>query len=153
MNVESEFEASERFERGDGVFEVVGSDWEASVVPGEDEYRVRVEVPTLDAVVEGEVGETVSEGWFETFSLRVEDVGGVTYAELTAEPVVVREGGRVTVEAEVEAREGSVADDALAVVNYVEGTWFEGIVPGYEYVAEVQEMREQAHQRAEDTPL
>lgn len=152
-DLESEFEAHERFEREDEVFVVVDNDWEAEVVLGVEEYRVRVEVPTLDAVVDGAVGETVGEGWFETFELRVADVGGVTYADPTAEPVVVQEGASVVVEVEVEARPGHSADDALAVVNYVEGTWFEGIIPGYEYVEKVQEMRERAHQQGQDTPL
>lgn len=152
-DVESAFDSHERFERADGVFEVVGTDWTASVVPREDEYRVRVEVPLIDAVVEESVGSTVSEGWFETFELRVDDVGGVTYADTTAEPVVVQDGETVVVEAEMEAREGNVAEDALAVVNFVEGTWFEGIIPGYEYTEEVQAMRERARQEGEEPPL
>jgi len=151
--LESVFGGHRRFEREEDVFEVVGNDWEASVVVGDEEYRVRVAVPTLDSVVDGEVGSTVRSGWFETFELRVGDVGGVTYADTTAEPVVVQEGEDVVVEVELEARDGKSADDALAAVNYVEGTWFEGIIPGYDYVEDVQEMRERAQQQGGDTPL
>jgi hypothetical protein len=48
-------------------------------------------------------------------------------------------------------RSGKAADDALALVNYVEGTWFQGVVPGYDYVEKVQSMREQAAQNAQST--
>jgi len=39
------------------------------------------------------------------------------------------------------------AADAEALVNFLEGTWFQGIVPGYEYREDVQSMRERAHER------
>lgn len=99
-------------------------------------YHVTVRAPTLSAAVRGEeVAPVVQEGWLDTFSLRLEDVGGATRAD--PEPPLVRldaDRGRVVVETAFEtgiAAQG--ADDAKAVVDYVEGTYVEGIVPGYDY--------------------
>lgn len=99
-------------------------------------YHVTVRVPTIDSVVAGEtVAQVVREGWFETFERRLEDVGGATVSDPapptaevdeTADEVVVR----TTVEP---GRPGGGADDVKAVVDYVEGTFVEGLIPGYTY--------------------
>lgn len=150
-----EFETHGQFEGHDDAFVPTTTDFDATATVEDDAVRVTVEVPTLDAVVEGEtVADVVEEGWFETFELRVVDVDGVTYADTVEEPTVEREDETVTVETVVEARPGNAADDALAVANFVEGTWFEGIIPGYDYVPKVQAMRERAHHEGQEgTPL
>ncbi|GGL50395.1 DUF5813 family protein [Halocalculus aciditolerans] len=149
--VTAEFESHGKFaERGEG-FEPTTNDWDAVVTVDGGTVTVAVTVPTLDAVVEEDVvAGVVEDGWFETFELRVEDVEGVTYAE-TGEPTVERDAAEVTVTTTLDARPGNAPDDALAVVNYVEGTWFEGIIPGYDYVEPVQAMRERASQNASET--
>lgn len=150
-----EFERHDRFEADDDTFVPTTTDFDATVRVEDETVRVTAEVPTLDSVVEGEtVAEVVEDGWYETFELRVVDVSGVTYADPVEEPTVEREGSTITVEAAIEARPDNAADDALAVANFVEGTWFEGIIPGYDYVPKVQEMRERAaHEGQEGTPL
>lgn len=103
---------------------------------GDAVVEVTVTVPTIDAVVAGEtVADVVSEGWFETFERRLEDVGGVTRLDHRPPAVRMSEAGdEVVVETALEAERPSVAvDDAKAVVDYVEGTFVEGIIPGYTY--------------------
>jgi hypothetical protein len=127
------------FERDDdGRFEATSTAFEATVTAAESgadvEFAVTVRVPTLSAVVTGEVAPVVEEGWLETFELRVADAGGVTRGNHDLDPDVRRDGGTVVVEAsftDVNERRG--VDDAAAVVDYVEGTYVQGIIPGYEY--------------------
>lgn len=99
-------------------------------------YRVTVRVPTIDAVVAGEtVAPVVREGWYETFERRLEDVGGVTRGEPTEPTVTLDESAdEVVVETEIAAGAPErAAGDAKAIVDYVEGTFVEGLIPGYTY--------------------
>ena len=99
-------------------------------------YRVTVRVPTIDAVVAGEtVAPVVQEGWFETFERRLEDVGGATRVDPETPTAELDDAvGEVVVETAVEAdRPASAADDVKAIVDYVEGTFVEGLIPGYTY--------------------
>lgn len=148
-DIEESFASHPRFERRDGAWTPTTNDWDATITIEHDAVDIRVDVPMLDAVVEGEpVAPVVEDGWFETLERRLEDVSGVTYADVPALDVD-RDTTEVTVEATLEPRPGKTAEDALAVVNYIEGTWFEGVIPGYDYVEKVQAMREQAAQNAE----
>lgn len=132
------------FERDDDRFVVTTTVFDAVVrieEPSGDEaddvaVTVTVQVPTIDAVVAGEtVAEVVQEGWFETFERRLEDVDGVT--QVDPDPPAVRldaSNDAVVVETTLRIRRPAVAaDDAKAVVDYVEGTYVEGIIPGYTY--------------------
>ena len=99
-------------------------------------YRVTVRVPTIDAVVAGEtVAPVVQEGWFETFERRLEDVGGATRADPEPPTAELDEAaGEVIVRTAIESeRPASAAEDAKAIVDYVEGTFVEGLIPGYTY--------------------
>jgi len=141
------FDSHPEFERdGDG-FDVTTAQFDATVTAGEG-YRLRMELPTLDAVVVDEtVGDAVEEGWYDTFRRRVATLGdGVTVGSADA-PELGRKGSTVVVRVAFESE--SPADDALALVNFVEGTWFQGIVPGYEYRGDVQAMRERAYDRGQ----
>lgn len=144
-------DAHPHLERRDHAWTPTTNDWDATISVADGAIDVHVELPMLDAVVEGEtVAPVVEDGWFDTLDRRLEDVDGVTYADVTGIDVT-RGGRRVTVDATLDPRPGKVADDALAVVNYVEGTWFEGVIPGYPYVETVQAMRDQAKQNAQET--
>jgi hypothetical protein len=112
-----------------------------------------VRVPTLQAATEEDVADVVTEGWFDTFERRVADADSVTLADDVTVESVARDGGDIVVALALDPRDGKAADDALALVNYVEGTWFEGVIPGYDYREDVQELRESAHQQGQDTPL
>jgi hypothetical protein len=143
------------FERVDGeedVYESVTTPFEGvvSVAPADDgrvSFEVTVRVPTLDEVVDGRVADIVEDGWYETFELRVEDVGGVTQREHDFDPAVRRRDGTVVVEfafEEINERRG--VDDAGALVNYVEGTYAQGIIPGYDYLPPATDIVDRAKQ-------
>jgi hypothetical protein len=138
------FESHHEFEGGDSEYAVTTAQFEATVTVGEP-HRLRAELPTLDAVVVGEsVADVVEEGWFDTFRRRIEDLSGVTTGSVES-PAVSREGRTVVVEVAFDGK--APADDAVALLNSIEGTWFQGVVPGYDYRGDVQAMRERAHQR------
>ncbi|MFB6112563.1 MAG: DUF5813 family protein [Halodesulfurarchaeum sp.] len=107
-------------------------------------------LPTLDATVTGEtVAEVVQEGWFETLGRRLEDAPSVIDRDV-GEPMVTREGTRVRVETPISSDPDHAPDDVIAIANYVEGTWVQGIIPGYEYNEQVRSIRERARDRAND---
>jgi hypothetical protein len=120
---------------------------------GEIDFDVTVRVPMLDEVIDGEVAEIVEEGWFETFSLRAVDVSGVISRERDLDPEVhetVHEGTRVAVVeagfADINERRG--VDDAGALIDFVEGTYVQGIIPGYDYTEPVAGLLDRARQTA-----
>lgn len=91
----------------------------------------------------------VEDGWYETFELRVEDIGGVFRTERDLEPTVTRQGETITVEASFEdINERRGVDDAGAVIDYVEGTFVQGIIPGYEYTEPVASIIDRARENA-----
>ena len=148
--IERALAAHHRFEEQDDGFVPTRTTFDATVQVGSEAVRVESEVPTLDAVVTGEtVAPVVEDGWFETFERRVEDVGGVTKAEDASVTDVVRGVDTVSVYTELRPTPGTAAEDVVAVVSYVEGTWMEGIIPGYDYVDRVQRLRDQARQNAQ----
>ncbi|MFB6132527.1 MAG: DUF5813 family protein [Halanaeroarchaeum sp.] len=136
-------------ERGDA-FVPTETTFEACVTVEGDRVRVESAVPTLDAVVDGEtVAPVVEDGWLETFERRVRNVDGVTRAEEAAVATVERRDSSVTVVVDLRSTPDTVGDDVVAVDSFVEGTWMEGIVPGYDYVDRVQQLRERARQNAQ----
>lgn len=114
---------------------------------GRLQFHVTVRVPLLDEVTEDHVADVVEDGWYETFALRVEDIGGVTAAGHDLEPTVERTGRQAVITvsfADINERRG--ADDAGAVIDYVEGTFVQGIIPGYEYTDPVTSLIDTARQ-------
>lgn len=144
------------FERQDGQFAATATPFDASIRLEPDDgavrYDVRLELPTLDAVVAGEtVADVVSEGWFETFERRLEDLEGALLADPTTPEVELGErDGTVRVTASfASARPDHGAEDAAALVGYVEGTYVEGIIPGYTYREPVSGLLERAYDRSQ----
>lgn len=118
-------------------------------------FTVTVVVPTLSAATEEAVGDAVEEGWYDTFERRLADAYDVTRA--TGEVGVERttaEGEpavRVTLSFGAPARQGVA--DAAALVNFVEGTYLQGTVPGYTYRDPVARLLSAARQRGQgETP-
>ena len=152
---ERALESHAAFERADGAFEVTTTPLEASVAlreaDGAVSFRVGVEAPSLDAVVVDEtVAPVVEEGWLEAFERRLEDVGGVTRIEPEPPTVGLVDGGatvRVSTGFETADVETGV-EDAKALVDFVEGTYVEGIIPGYTYREPAQSLLERARGRA-----
>ena len=109
---------------------------------GRVRFDVTVQVPMLDEVTEDAVAPVVEEGWYETFERRVVDVGGVFERERDVDPAVreTTHGGTRVAEVrasleDIDPRRG--ANDAAAVVDFVEGTFVQGIIPGYDYTEPV----------------
>jgi hypothetical protein len=138
-------------ERDDG-FVPTQTTFEATVSVEDGSVRIESHVPTLDAVVTDEtVAPVVEDGWFETFERRVEDLAGVTKTDDVAVESVEREGEGVTVVTTIRPSTGTAGEDVIAVVSFVEGTWMEGIIPGYEYEARIQRLRERARENAQSS--
>jgi hypothetical protein len=146
------FRDHDSFERGeDGRFEsttTFDAAVEADERDGRIDYVVRVRVPSLSAAVEGdEVAAVVEEGWLETFELRVADADGVVRGDHDFDPTVDLTAEEVVVEfAFTDINERRGVDDAAAVINYVEGTYVQGIIPGYDYVDPVAGLIDRAQQ-------
>lgn len=136
------FRSHGSFEPDDERYEHVTTPFDAAVDVTESDggrarFEVTVRAPSLDAAVAEDVAPVVEDGWFETFELRVEDVGSVTRGD-EVEVEVGRTDDEVVVEMtyeDIDARRG--ADDANALVNFVEGTYVQGVIPGYEYTEPV----------------
>ncbi len=105
---------------------------------GRIRFSVTVRVPTLSAVTADEVADVVEAGWAETFELRVVDVGGVTRGDHEFEPTVSIGDDEIVVSFELtDINERRGVDDAGALINFVEGTYVQGVIPGYEYTEPV----------------
>ncbi|WP_440766159.1 DUF5813 family protein [Natronorubrum sp. DTA7] len=114
-------------------------------------FSVTVTLPTLDAAVAGEaVAPVVEDGWFETLERRLEDVFTVAHTSTHDEPTVERDATDVTVSLEYVAwNAGEGVDDAKALIEYVEGTYAQGIIPGYEYQGAAATLLENAQSRGQ----
>ena len=119
-------------------------------------YTVTVVVPTIESATGGAVGEAVAADWFRTLRRRLKDATTATRAdiELDSFRVETREG---SVHVEYSFSDDSparAADIAAVFAEFVEGTYVEGIVPGYEYESPVADLLSQASQGEKGgTPL
>ncbi len=142
---EREREADSERER-DAVWTSVTTPFDGEVAvdtvdAGRIRFDVTVTVPTLSATAADDVADVVEDGWYETFELRVVDVGGVTHGDHAFDPDIDRDGDVITITfsfTEIDERRG--VDDAGALINYVEGTYVQGVIPGYEYVEPVSDL-------------
>ncbi|MFP4530969.1 MAG: DUF5813 family protein [Halodesulfurarchaeum sp.] len=132
-----------------GVFAVDALEFEARVtVEGETATLVQ-ELPTLDGTVVGEtVAPVVAAGWEETFERRVADVTGVV--DPVAGPTVETDGETVRVTMELADGGKPVAEAVRHAVDFVESTWVEGIIPGYDYDERVRRIRNRAMETGEN---
>jgi hypothetical protein len=124
--------------RSDRTFEQVTTQFEAtaSVVSRDGGIQVHITVilDTLNAAVADEdVPEVLEGGWFETFERRLRDATTVSYDGNNPAPDVTRGDETMTVEVEFESTSDQAVSDAKAVVDFVEATWIQGLIPGYEY--------------------
>jgi len=114
-----------------------------TVADGEElEYTVQVTVPTLRAATADEVGDAVASGWLNTLERRLEDAPKATRAHVDVTAYSVEQAGdSVTVTYTfTSAVPGQATGVAKTFVEYVEGTYVEGIVPGYEYEPPVSDL-------------
>jgi hypothetical protein len=122
---------------GFGRSETTAFDAEVAAEPADDgrvRLAVTVRVPTLSAATVDDVADVVETGWTDTFERRIADVGGVTRGEHGFDPRIDRDGDGIVVAFDiVDINERRVVDDAGALIDFVEGTYVQGIIPGYEY--------------------
>ncbi|WP_246998613.1 DUF5813 family protein [Halosolutus gelatinilyticus] len=155
--VERELDAHDAFRPSDEGYDLTTTVFETIVAADDAEgerdgrFVVTVVLPTLDAAVAGEsVADVVEDGWFETLERRLKDVFTVTHTSTHDDPLVDREDDEVRVTLEYvawDAREG--VEDAKALAEFVEGTFAQGIVPGYEYRGEAATLLENAQNRGQ----
>jgi len=155
------FERHDTFEPATDGFAVSSTVFEAraSAEEGEDwthTYTVTVRVPTLDGATADAVGPAVATDWFETLERRLAEAPKATRASVELDSFAVEEvGGAVRVEYGFAWGDaGRAADIAKTFVEYVEGTYVESIIPGYEYEPPVSDLLANASQGGEGgTPL
>ena len=126
-----------------------GPDWKHT-------YTVTVYVPTLDAATTEAVGPAVLDGWRETLERRLEDAPKSTRSNVELHEFDVDEIGeelQITYTFEWGSEDRAVAI-AKTFVEYVEGTYVEGVVPGYEYQEPVSDLLSAASDAGnQGTPL
>ena len=152
-SVERAFDYHDAFEPdGDGyIVTTTAFEGRVSAVDGPEyyaAYTVTVRVPTLDGATADEVGDAVADGWFETFERRLEDAPQATRAAVDLDTFdVEREEEDIYVTFGFEwGNADKAAEIAKAFVEYVEGTYVEGVIPGYEYVEPVSNLVDTASQ-------
>ncbi len=147
------FEAHDAFERDGAYFAVTTTKFDSRVTATETDgwelaYTLEVRAPMLSNAAEGPVGSAVEDGWFETYELRLEDASMAVRGDLDFEDRrVIEEAGDAVAVFEFEfGNADRVPGIAKAIAEYVEGTYVEGIVPGYEYGPPVSELLSRARQ-------
>lgn len=149
------FEAHEAFERADdGGFSLTTTRLDARVTAVETDdralrYTVTVRAPMLSAaVVDEAVGQAVENGWFDTYELRLEDAVGAVRHDVDLEEYTVRSlDGEAVATFEFEWGNADQAPAiAKAIAEYAEGTYVEGVVPGYQYGPPVSDLISSARQ-------
>ncbi|MFP8951748.1 DUF5813 family protein [Natrialbaceae archaeon A-arb3/5] len=155
--VERALDSHDAFAPTDEGYELTTTVFETAVTADDAEgkrdgrFSVTVVLPTLDAAVAGEaVAPVVEDGWFETLERRLGDVFTVAQTSTHEEPTIERTTDDVTVTLEYLAWDaGEGVDDAKALVEYVEGNFAQGIIPGYEYRGEAATLLENAQSRGQ----
>lgn len=148
--------AHDAFERGADGYRLTTTEIDVTVTASEldDQFAIQLvaQVPTLDRAVAGEtVGDAVADHWFETLERRAADAFTVARTEEREEPRVERTDGVVRVDMRVVSADPARAiDDAKALGEFVEGTYLEGLIPGYTYRGVAATLRERAHQRGQE---
>jgi hypothetical protein len=162
--VERAFGRHDAFERAAAGFELTTSRFGGRVTAVDLAdyqvgYTLTVRAPTLAAATAGDVGEAVQSGWLETMERRLEDAPKATRAgvELTGFDLE-EDGDEVVVTFQFEWGDADrAAKIAKTFAEYVEGTYVESVVPGYDYEGTVGDLLQGASQgeggRKGGTPL
>ncbi|MFO7925659.1 MAG: DUF5813 family protein [Halobacteriota archaeon] len=145
------FDGHAAFERDGRWFEVTTTKFDGRVTADETDdwalyYTLEVRAPMLSSATADEVGPAVEEGWFETYERRLEDAGMAVRQDVEFEDRrVFEEAGDAVAVFDFEwGNVDQVPDIAKTITEYVEGTYMEGIVPGYEYRSPVAELLSRA---------
>jgi hypothetical protein len=146
------FEGHDAFEHEGAGYRLATTVFDATATAsGRDDYAtdfaVTVAVPTLKAATAGDaVGDAVQSGWLDTFERRLGDAPKSTRASVDLDGFSV-ETDDDTVVVRYEFSFGSPERGVEIIktfVEYVEGTYVEGIVPGYDYEPPVADLLDTA---------
>ncbi|RQG91382.1 hypothetical protein EA462_05260 [Natrarchaeobius halalkaliphilus] len=158
--IEQELESHDAFDQSDEDYTLTTTVFDTTVTAVDtnsgrgSRFLITVTLPTLDAAVANEtVAPVVEDGWFETLERRLEDAFTVSHTDTHEKPTVDRDATDVRVTLEYvagNARDG--VEDAKALIEYVEGTFAQGIIPGYDYRGEAETLLGNAQSRG-DRPL
>lgn len=156
MTDTSTFEHHDAYSDEDGGYVLGTTKFDSRVTATEAEagsdtqYTLTVRAPSLDSAVEEDVGPSLLDGWFETFERRLADAPMAVRdpVELDTHSVNPDDGDAVV---ELSFQFGNenanrAPDVAKAMAEYVEGTYVEGIVPGYTYRPPVSDILDRARQ-------
>jgi len=145
------FENHDAFERDGRWFEVTTTRFDSRVTARETDgweliYTLEVRAPMLSTATEDDVGDAVEDGWFDTYERRLEDTGMAVRQDVTFDNRrLVEEAGEAVAVFEFGWENADHAPEiAKAMTEYVEGTYMEGVVPGYEYRPPVSELLSRA---------
>jgi hypothetical protein len=153
--VATAFERHDAFAPSDGAFALDTTAFDVTATATETDgpkpgrFTVTVPVPTLSATVadHDDVAPVVEDGWFDTFERRLEDAFDVAQTGDGDDPVLHRDPETVRVELSYESWDADQGvSDAKALAEYVEGTWLQGLIPGYDYVGAAADLRAAASQ-------
>jgi hypothetical protein len=146
------FEAHDAYEPATEGYRIETTRFEARLTASDDadaewalRYALEVRAPMLSTAVADDadeaVGPAVEEGWFDTFALRLEDAPDAVRDSVTVDLDVRERAGEAVVTYEFEWGDADrAADIAKAFAEFVEGTYMQGVVPGYDYGPPVSEM-------------
>ena len=147
------FQRHDAFERDGDEFRVTTTTFDGRVTAAETDGRapshsLTVRALTLSAATEEEVGDAVEAGWFDTYERRLEDAPMAVRFDVDLEALgVTEEDGEAVAVFEFRWHNADQAPDiAKAMAEYVEGTYMEGVVPGYRYRPPVSGMLSRARQ-------
>jgi hypothetical protein len=159
-DIETEFVSRDAFESQAERYQVTTAAFDSSVAATQDgetiHFTVEVTVPDIQAVTVEDVGATVATDWFETFERRLADAPKATRATVELDGFEVTErtdSVEIVYQFSRESPQSGI-DIAKTFAEYVEGTYVEGVIPGYEYTGAVAELLGDASQGKEGgTPL
>lgn len=154
-------DAHEAFERDDDGYRLTTTAFDGRLTVEETDgrshsYTLTVCAPMLSTTVEGTVGPDLEDGWFDTFGLRLEDAPGAVRdtVELSAFDVSRDDGTAVVTFTFEWGNVDRAPEIAKALGEYVEGTYMEGLIPGFDYREPVASMLSTAsHGEGGGTPL
>lgn len=154
------FERHDSYSGEDGEYSVTTTAFDSQVTAANTDtdsdtfrYTLTVHAPTLDGAVEEDVGSSLLDGWFETFERRLEDAPMAVRDDIDLDAYSVRlEDDEAVVTLSFPFENTSRAPDVTkAMAEYVEGTYVEGVVPGFTYRPPVSELLDHARQGDNDS--
>ncbi len=141
-SIKDAFDRHDRFDERADTFVIDSIAFETEITIDAPTYTLSVVTPTLASAVEESVGPNLAAGWLETFERRLEDATTVVRDDLTMESLTVESNdGEAIVTMSITGPSADRAPNVCkALAEYVEGTYIEGVVPGYTYRPPVSEL-------------